>query len=330
MTTWTTPPGSYSAFASTNALLVGPHNRFVRNGIVFNDRSQLECFWVEDMTGFESTDIEASATPSIQETGENPDPGRHGGRTMTLTGWIQAGSYPTMMRMGRALLDSFIDIVEMPMQIVTADASYFTQPAVWIGCRPADKVQLSMQVQPSDIRGVIKRNFTITLRASDPTYKSVDEHYATLIPQVTSIPGRPYDRIYDITYTSLLDYTGSVTGAGPNVATLTNSGNDFAPVRLRATGYMEGITVVNDSTGQVMYFTDVGVGQYIEIDTSPTQGTIRDQTGAQDDARLDMRSDWMTLRGIRGGSDGTNRVFLFVEGYAPGAKLEIWHRDTSI
>jgi hypothetical protein len=107
----------FAAKSPTKALIIGPHSRMSRNGIVFNDRSVLECYWVEDWQGFEAPDLIVGAQPNAEEDGELPDLGFYGGRTMSLSGWIQAGSYPRLIDMERALLDSLTDLFELPALI---------------------------------------------------------------------------------------------------------------------------------------------------------------------------------------------------------------------
>lgn len=327
----TTPPvpGIYSAFAATSALLIGPHNRFTRNGIVFNDTTQLECFWVTDPTGFDSPDAQPTDQPNAEETGTLPDPAFHGARTMTLTGYIQAGSYPTMLNMGAALLASLVDLIETPMEISVADASYFTQESVFINCRAADRPQITMAIQPTDVSGVIKRAFTVALKATDPTYTAAVENHAVIIPQVISIPGRPYDRFYDLDYTTLMDETGTLIDAGTvNFVMAQNDGNWDASARIRLSGPMTNITLVNQTTGQVMYFSSIAIDEWIEIDTHPTLGYVKDQNGNDADGQLGMRSDYIVIHGVRGGYDGSNKLVLYVESYDLGGQVDVYWKDT--
>lgn len=331
MATFDPAPGSFAAFDATDALLIGPHNRLTRNGIVFNDRSQLECFWVDDFTGFDAPDINVAAVDNVQEAGETPDPGFHKGRTMAMTGWVQAGSYPQLLRMGRALLDSVMDLVEMPMTISVADFGYFTQPPVTINCRLADRPQLATKIEQSDQTGLLRWNFTIALRASDPTYKGTTLKHVELEPAIIAIPGRPYDRVYDLTYSELMDVAGNVVeDTDPNTLVVENLGNWRASIILRATGAMGSVTVLNETTGQAMYFTNIAAGDFIEVNTHPSAGTVRDQNGQLQSSLLDARSDWITLRPVRPGFNGSNRLILFVESYESGSKLEVWSRDTWI
>lgn len=162
MMDWTPAPGAYSAPGVLTDFMVGPHSLFVRNGLVLNDRTMLEGFWVEDMTGFDSADIRVSASENSQEEGEIAEPGLPGGRTMTLTGYVYAGSYLQVERLGRQLLDSFIGLAERPLVITTIAAQIgipvgvFNIPEVSIYCRPADKLMLSAKIEQSDTTGVFK------------------------------------------------------------------------------------------------------------------------------------------------------------------------------
>lgn len=329
MTIWDQPPGTYAAKAATPAFFVGPHNRLHRNGIVFNDRSQLECFWVEDFSGFQSPGLRAGEVENSQESGATPTPALHGSRPMTMTGWIQAGTYTTLINMQRALMDSLLDLVQMDMTVGVAPASYFTQPDVTISCRPSDVPQIGVQIQQGYLSGLLKSAFTVALTAFDPNYYGTTLKNESIAPEVVSVPGRPYDRVYDISYIDLLDLSGDLVEDGdPNVLTVQNDGNWDASVVLRATGAMANVTVVNQTTGQRMYFANVEAGDYIEVDTHPDRGSVRDQTGSLRSNLLDPRSDWMVLQGIRNGSDGSNRIVLYAESYDEDATLQVSFRDT--
>lgn len=332
MATFDQPPGINAAFAGTDVFVVGPHSRFTYNGLTLNDRSLIETYWVESSTGFDSPDVIVSAQQNVEETGELPDPGFYGGRTMTLTGWVQAGSYPQVLRMSRLLLDAFVGLVERTMTIGVAEASYFVQPDMVIDCRPSDRPQLTMDVQQEDLTGLLKRPFTISLRASDPTFRGVTEHHVALVPTVVSSLGRSYDRTYDYAYDLFMTGDGdpNLTASGnANLISLTNTGNWRASLRLRFNGPMSLIKLVNETTDQVMIVNEIGVGEFVEVDTGPGGGVV-DQDGNPAGALIDPVSDWTWLVGRLNGSDGVNDLSLYVDSYGAGASLDFYWHDTSI
>lgn len=327
-------PGRFADFAATDVLVVGPHSRFTFNGLVLNDRTLMETYWVESTTGFDSPDVIVSAQQNVEETGELPDPGFYGGRTMTLTGWVQAGSYPQALRMGRLLLDAFVGLSEQQMMIGVAIASYLTQPDVVISCRPSDRPQLTTDIQQDDITGLLKRPFTITLRASNPTFRGVVQHHVELVPTVISSLGRGYDRTYDVVYDLLMTEDGdrSVSGGssdGGNNIVVTNAGNWRASLIIKLAGPMTSIILVNQTTGQIMLVANLDDGEYVLIDTGPN-GAVVDQDGNPAGALIDPVSDWMWLGGALNGTDGTNTISLYVASYGADALMDLSWYDTSV
>lgn len=324
---------SYAAKTPSSAFLVGPHSILVRNEITFNDRSSPECYWVDDFTGFDSTDLLVTAQPNVQEDGELPDPGFHGGRTMTMTGTVRCGSYPKLLDMGRALLDSMISLVESDLTVRVATGNlWLTQPTMAIACRPADRPQIDMKITAADMSGPIKRPFTIALRASsDPMFKSVAVHHTSIVPTIVSTTGRIYDRTYDLVYATTLDPSGS-PGFGANSTTVVNVGNyDDKPI-LRFNGFMTGVVLYNTANGHKITLKDaIDDGDFIEIDVAA--GTIKDSLGNNRASAFDTRSDWMTIQGTRNVSTGAattgnNEIQLSVANFGGAPSVDIWWRDT--
>jgi hypothetical protein len=325
----TTSASRFAAKSPVSDFLVGPHSRASRNGILFNDRSSIECYWVEDFIGFDSADLLLGATPNTEEDGELPDPGFHGGRTMTMTGWIQAGSYPQVIRMGRDLLDSLIDLVELPMTISHAPtSSYFTHPDMNIMCRPGDKPLLDMKLQPADRNGIFKRNFTIALRASDPKFLSNVLQTAHLIPLAPAIFGRTYPRSYNIAYTTPLDPSYN-PAYHPDIVTIHTDGNyESAPI-IRFNGGMSGVVFTNQTNGHVIRLNGIiSAGDYIEIDVK--KGTVVDKQGNDKTSMFDTTSDWLLLQGKRNNYSGDNVLTIQAQWFDSTGTVDVWWRDTSI
>lgn len=332
---WTQPPGRFGPKQLINDIGFGPHNIFVRNGFTLNDRSMLETYWVEDMSGFDSADVLVSAQQNAQEDGELPDQGFYGGRTMTLTGWIQAGSYPVLMHMSRLLLNAFLGLDEKPMLITTTHLGFFENvPDYTINCRVADKPQLAAKIEASDVSGMLKRSFTIALRAStDPTFRmGTFGHVAHLSPSVTSDLGRIYPRVHPMLYNVSLDGRGYPTGTpGTTGSSLSiyNDGNWYAKPIIRFTGSMDNIVLFNATTGQYMYILGpIAPGQWIEVDVA--KGTVVDQNGNSVQGRLDPSSDWMLLSGRATSSNGNNVITLAVSSFDSGADVRITWWDTTL
>lgn len=508
-------PATNLPFAPTDAFQVGPHNIFTRNGITLNDLSLLETYVVEEFVGFEKPDGQVSSEANVSTFGGTRTPSFWGERTMTLSGFIRAGTYTTAMNMGEALRISLFNREEMPMTISTAPGSVLEHEDFVIDCEPAD-FSIDPKAKPGDTKGKFIREFSVTLHASYPFYErrvmnradanwtgqpyftsrqsydvsagmgttangpgtiptlnlpgyrvacapidttvriagpvgtstqdwmpvyegeqiygavfawvvtpSADlnlytevlwrdasgaiigsaisaftpatttggytlsctgtapagavwasrsayvrrtstattdvwftnawtglgtllpfgsykdgnspgwmwdgvegESFSrpstyttfTLTPTVVSIPGRPYDRVYDLGYTELMDQNGNLVTTGPNVVDVLTYGTGDARLLLTMTGPMEGIVLVNETTKQAMYFTDVPSGASATVDTYT--GEVWDQDGNARPSLIDPRSDYIYLQGRRPETNGgLNRFVLYVSDFDTGASF---------
>lgn len=328
------PRLQYAPFEPTTALWIGPHNVLEYRNLVLNDRTKTECYWVEEFNGFDSADLLVNAQANVQEDGELPDPGFYGGRTMSMSGYVQAGSYPKLVTMCRAFLDTFTGLVETPLLVTTQGLGlgYFQMPDVTISCRPVDKPSIATAVQPGDIAGLLKRQFSVSLRAStDPFYKATAVKHATLVPQVVRELARVYPRTYDLAYTTRIDSGGHPVAAVGNNITLQNDGNWKSYPIIRFNGGQSGLWLTNDDTDQLVKVNfPIVAGDYIEIDTKT--GDILDSGGSNRARQIDSISDWMWLLGDRpvDGTDGANNIALEVNSFDNDASVEFFWSDTFV
>jgi hypothetical protein len=318
---------NFAAKVASSRLVVGPHNLLVRNGITFNDRTQLETYWVEDFTGFEKPDLELPTEVDPQSDGETPLPASRGGRTMTMTGYIRAGTYPKILEMSADLEDSLIDLIEWPMVIkVQAGSPFFTQPDVQISCRPSDW-SIDKKISQSDLDGIFTRAFTVALRASKPRYLSTAIKVVTLTPTTwLTFPGGGGGLIFP-------GGGGGLTFPYPDTKVASNVGNWAAQPVIRFTGIIgdsaNGIQVINSTNGQALTVTGpIAAGEYIEVDVAA--GTVKDQTGAYRSSRKTSASDWLQIEGKRGGSTGDNTLLLNVYTWGAGGQVTATYRDSSM
>lgn len=323
----------FTAKAATSAFFIGPHNTFTYNGLVLNNRRQRERYWLDELTGFDDPDVAADAEANTQEDGETPNPGFYRGRTMTMGGWIEAGSYTQAMVMGEALHNAFLNLVEQPLTIATIDdpASFFLMPDVEIWARKVDKLMISSKVEGSDLSGIFKRPFTLSMRATDPRYTTLDEQVTTIVPQVITQLGRGYDRGYDLGYTQLMDQAGNPSAVA-NVGNVTNLGNWPARALYHFDGPMAGITLTNNANGQMMRLdASIAAGEWIEVDAR--RGVIYDRLGNPAGSVFDPISDWVRVApasGPYGVPGGVNQFSLGVSSYGPGAQVQIIRSHTYI
>jgi hypothetical protein len=324
---------SFRVKQPTSVFSIGPHSLLQRNGIIFNDRSQLECYWVDDFTGFERPDIRVTDEENPQDHGSTPGPSFYGSRTMTMGGFIRCGSYPVLMEMDSALVDSLVDLATHSMLIKAKDRtdpeSYITHPDMQIACRPVDW-QIAKQIDADDTKGFLRRNFTLALRASNPFYTSLARKSVEIEPEVITTLGRVYDRFYDLVYDTPMDEFGNPVppGGSVNSAEAVNEGNwDASPI-LRFHGAMTNPFLTNNTNGHVIRLEgQIDTGDYIEVNVET--GDIIDAIGVSRYAQWDSTSDWLRLVGKRGTMTGVNHLTLGVTDFSAGARCEIEWRDTA-
>jgi hypothetical protein len=320
----------YSLPPTTDALVVGPHTILQRNGLTLNDRSSLECYWVDEFNGFEPPAPRISSQENVQEDFALPDPAFYGERTMSLSGWVQAGSYIKALEMARTFMDTMIGLAELPMLITKAAGSVFTAPDVLINCRVADKPQLSIKIDASS-KGVFKIPFSVSLVAStDGTYRSVVEHHRILVPTVVNALGRIYPRTYDLVYETPIDSGGHpISGGGGNSIVIHNDGNYKSYPRLRFNGGMTDITLINQVNNEkVIINGSIADSNYFELDISA--GTIIDAAGAPVDEVFDTASDWLSLEGQTPTFSGDNSLIVSVASFDGTGSIEIFWHDRSL
>jgi hypothetical protein len=313
----------YTVNAATSRIVVGPHNIVTRNGITFNDRSQLERYEVDDFNGFERPDLLTPAEQNPQEDGETPLPASRGGRTMTMSGNIIAGSYPKLLEMSADLEDSLIDLLELSMVIkVAVSSTYFTQPDIQIACRPTDWT-IDKKLVMTDRGGVFRRAFSVALRAStEPRYLAVATKVATLNPASLVFPGGGGGLTFPGGGGGLIFPAVQATAVAANV------GNWSALPIIRFIGPIGDITLTNDNGQTLRINGHIAAGAWIEVNTSTSE--VKDQTGAFKASFFDSTSDWLQLEGRRGGSSGNNALTLLCNWFDTGAQVTLTYHDSSM
>ncbi len=81
---------------------------------VLNDRRRVEGIFVDEL-GFGRPDVLAAAEKNPDRDGELPLDPSYGGRTITLKGWVVAGSLDKMRQLYEGIEDAFDDIREQPL-----------------------------------------------------------------------------------------------------------------------------------------------------------------------------------------------------------------------
>lgn len=316
----------FAAPSNVSDLVFGPHNIFIRNGVTLNDRSKLEGYIVEEPTGFDTPARNVSSTQNVQQHGALPDTSFYGERTMTLTGWVQAGSLPEVLKLGKKLMNSCLSLDDKRMVISTLPGA-FMQPDVEIFCKVAD-FNLDTKIQPGDMTGLFKRPFSISLKASDPVFLEVPVLSAVLVPTVVNQRGRIYNKVYPYQYNVPMDGQQNPVGTSGNTIVVQNAGNWLAQPKIKFTGPMGNTTLINQENGQSIYVKPLGAGKSVTIDTY--SGDILDQDGYSAANMIETASDWMWFNGVYDEHTGSSTLALYTTSYDVGAKVEMTWRNTSI
>jgi hypothetical protein len=226
------------------------------NGLFFNDLSTVDRYRIIEIDGLSDADIRDSRDVNAGDHGETAFESLYGGRTVTLSGRIEAYTLEKMRDMQQALHTAFNDLKDHSLVFRTGNFNRDHQ----IVCRKS--APTAMRESQTDFR--FFRDFLVTLRAADP--------------RITS-----FRQVYD-----------SQTFASGNRLSLYNEGSFKARPRIRVYGAATDVMILNYSNGQMMTINGtISAGAYYEIDTSAR--TMRDNLGVNRFSQLDFTSDWLEL-----------------------------------
>lgn len=100
------------------------------NGYVLNDRYQEDRIRVTQITGLDDADVRDAREARASDHGEFAYDAFYGGRTLVLTGEMQAGSLPNLKRLERDLKAAFAPLSEAPLKFRWFDVyDSFDDPA---------------------------------------------------------------------------------------------------------------------------------------------------------------------------------------------------------
>lgn len=152
---------------SGTAVPTGVESLIEFNGLIMNDIYLVETYLVKVIDGLDDADVRANAEANPDDDGEEPDNPLYGGRTIILTGTIEAYSLEKLRDMQYALRTAFAPLYEMPLVFRTGnrDRDHYVM------ARKSAKTQ--MKETQTDNRWF--RDFMITLRASNPRILSYAE-----------------------------------------------------------------------------------------------------------------------------------------------------------
>lgn len=146
----------------------GVESVFEYRGAYFNVRRWLDTFLINTIDGFADPDIRDSREVNPGRDGETPFNAYYGGRTIVLSGKIRAHTLAKLRNMQMGLKEIFGDIKrEYPLIVRTGDIN----KDVMIYCKKSQPIVMSEVQQDFTYR----RDFQVTLRASNPYFFSVVE-----------------------------------------------------------------------------------------------------------------------------------------------------------
>jgi hypothetical protein len=129
------------------------------NGLVLNDRHQADRIRVTNITGLDDADISDSREVIPGDDGEAAYDSYYRGRTMVMTGRIEAGSLGNLKRLERDLKAAFAPLVEAPMKFRWFDVKdTFDDPATMQNYTAVIGGSAASSLVPTD--GVLRINTT--------------------------------------------------------------------------------------------------------------------------------------------------------------------------
>jgi hypothetical protein len=143
------------------------------NGLYFHDRKVVDKYRVKLMDGLQGADIRDNREANPSDHGETPFDNYLGGRTILITGTVEAHNIGKLRDMQQALRTAMYSMTERPLIFHVGSI----QRDVQIYCRLSDKI--SMPEKQDDNRPF--REFSMTLHATDPRFRSVvDRTYSAI------------------------------------------------------------------------------------------------------------------------------------------------------
>lgn len=145
------------------------------NGIYLNDRSKIDTYKITSIGGLEDADIRDDREVNPQAHGETPFDSFYGGRTITLTGYIRAFQLQKLRDMQQALKQAFSNISD--------EKNLIFHSALTPGSDCLIPVRKNAMIQMSEeqtTEGWFRRDFMITLRASNFRFLSIIDKQSTV------------------------------------------------------------------------------------------------------------------------------------------------------
>ena len=294
----------------------GVEGVFEYDGLTLNNRRWIDTYLITSIDGLSDADIRDTREVNPGRHGETAFAAYYGGRTIVLTGRIRAHTILKLRDMQQALRQTFAEIgEEKPLIISTGNALQ----AVQIHCKKSQPIAMS-EVQ-SDFTH--RRDFQLTLRASNPRFVSYVEQRVTWTASGAMTPGAAV-AIFTLTNAGNFPAEPIFRIDGPVSAATTGGPAAILRARVDEAGVLTTKTLtINAKAGTTLA---VASGNYLEIDTAKRTMVERVvATGAlvaNAFAQLDVTSDWLEL------APGANAIELTVNGSASTPTVVARYRHT--
>jgi len=237
------------------------------NGLFMNVREWIDTFIVESIMGLDDVDVRDSREPNPGQHGETPGDSWYGGRTIVLQGWIETRTLWKMRDMQTALRMAFGDISqERPLILRTRDPAFDVQ----IMCKKKSKIEMPEQ---QDTLNHFKRNFNITLAASNPRFVSVQEVFDVETLGVLNAIAFNLTNIGTSKALPRIEIEGPLNGP---IEIINESNNNYIKLDAASDPILAAETLVYDFTNQLprLYVTESGEHKFKLLDPVSTDFAI--------------------------------------------------------
>lgn len=204
------------------------------------------------------------------------------------------------------------------LHILPADGGWSFESHIIRSNYPSDAYLMCKKSAPILMReaqsnAFLVREFQITMRASNPRFKSTflnggpNRATSSLKPNSSNTPGRIYPRTFMYYYKVQLDNANFPAGLA-SIITLDNKGNFPAQPIFRLYGYLKNPVITNNTNGQSIKIDgEISSGSFLEINIE--KQTITNNIGINRFSSFNTSSDWILLE------PGENDINLSVDDY---------------
>lgn len=273
-----------------------------------------EIIRVSEIDGIGDPDIRDSREVNPGAHGETPFESWYGGRTITITGSIEAGNLAMLRKMTDDLKTAFGSLQENFLYFRNHQSAFDAK----ILCRK----NAPINIKEAQTSWQFKRDFQISLRASNPFFLSADDLVAEQRFEEVVKLGFFFDFRFDLLFAEYMNPNGEPIDEA-NPFAIENAGNFSTYPIIRIHGPVTNPSIVNIANDQTLKLdTGITAGDFYEIDTR--KRTVIDSYGNNRFAQISSNSDWMVLE------SGSNLLLVNGESIDEASRVEIIYNHTWI